>query len=309
MKMKVKNKVSVGEIITGIVLVVYSLIMLFFVYWAIVTALKTNDDFVIGKNYLGIPQTLGGKVLAPWDWEWSNFKTIVQFFDVENVFRNGRMIRAIPFGTQVLYTIMYTCGCAFCGTLIPCVIAYATSKFNYKFNVIVDGICIITMIIPIVGSQVSMISLLHDLGIYDTFIGLYLQKCHYANMYYLMFCAIFKGVSKEYYEAANIDGANELQVMLKIALPLVATSFGLIFLMFFISFWNDYQTIMIYAPSHPTIAYGLFRVMTSSPGGTARGYTTVRMAGCVIIVIPVIAIFIIFRNKIMGNLTIGGVKE
>lgn len=309
MKEKIKKQLSVVEIVTGIILVLYTIAMTFFIYWAIVTALKTNDDFVIGKNFLGLPQTLDGKILAPWDWSWDNFSTIVQFFDIKNVFRNGRMIRSIPFGTQVFYTIMYAGGCAFLGTLIPCIVSYATSKFNYKFNVILDGICIITMIIPIVGSQVSMISLMHDLKIYDTFIGLYLQKCHYANMYYLMFGAIFKSVSKEYYEAAAIDGASELNIMLKIAMPLVATSFGLVFLMLFIQYWNDYNTLMIFAPSHPTIAYGLFRVMTDPPGGTARGYTTVRMAGCVIIVIPVITVFIIFRNKIMGNLTIGGVKE
>ncbi len=309
MKKKIGNKISAGMIITGIVLVLYTAIMLFFIYWALVTAVKTNDDFVIGKNYLGLPKTLQEQFLAPWNWEWGNFATIVQFFDVKNVFRNGRMIRSIPFGTQAVYTIMYAGGCAFLGTLIPCIVSYATSKFNYKFNAVLDGICIITMIIPIVGSQVSMISLLNSLNLYDTFIGLYLQKCHYANMYYLMFGAIFKGVSKEYYEAAHIDGANEFTVMIKIAMPLVATSFGLIFLMFFIQYWNDYTTLMMFAPSHPTISYGLFRVMTDSPGGTARGYTTVRMAGCVIIVIPVITVFIIFRNRIMGNLTIGGVKE
>ena len=296
-------------IITGVILVLYTAIMAFFIYWAVMTSLKTNDDFVIGKNYLSIPKTLDGQSLAPWEWEWSNFATIVQFFDVENVFRNGRMIASIPFGTQALYTVMYAVGCAFLSTLIPCIVSYATSKFNYKFNVILDGICIVTMIIPIVGSQVSMISLLNDLNLYDSFIGLYLMKCHYANMYYLMFSAIFKGVSKEYYEAAYIDGASEFSVMIRVAMPLVASSFGLIFLMFFIQFWNDYTTLMLYAPSHPTISYGLYRVMTDSPGGTARGYTTVRMAGCVIIVIPVIAIFLIFRNKIMGNLTIGGVKE
>ena len=309
MKKQIKNKISAGAMIAGVILVLYTIIMVFFIYWALVTSMKTNDDFVIGKNYLGLPKSLQGEVLTPWEWEWGNFATIVQFFEVKNVFRKGRMILSIPFGTQAIYTVLYAGGCAFFGTLIPCIVSYATSKFNYKFNAILDGICIVSMIIPIVGSQISMVSLLNTLNIYDSFIGLYLMKCHYANMYYLMFAAIFRGVSKEYYEAAYIDGANEFSVMIKIAMPLVATSFGLIFLMFFIQYWNDYTTLMLYAPSHPTISYGLFKVMTDPPGGTARGYTTVRMAGCVIIVMPVIVIFLIFRNKIMGNLTIGGVKE
>lgn len=309
MKIKIKNKISAGAIITGAILVLYTVIMVFFIYWALMTSVKTNDDIVIAKNYLGLPKTLTGDSLTPWEWEWENFATIIQFFDVENVFRNGKMILSIPFGTQAIYTVLYACGCAFFGTLIPCIVAYATSKFNYKFNAILDGICIVSMIIPIVGSQISMVSLLNKLNIYDSFIGLYLMKSHYANMYYLMFAAIFRGVSKEYYDAAYIDGANEFSVMTKIAMPLVSTSFGLIFLMFFIQYWNDYTTLLLFAPSHPTISYGLFRVMTLPSGGTARGYMTVRMAGCVIIVMPVIVVFLIFRNKIMGNLTIGGVKE
>ena len=74
-------------------------------------------------------------------------------------------------------------------------------------------------------------------------------------------------------------------------------------------YWNDYQTLLIYAPSHPTIVYGLFKVMTDSSGSSVRGQVPVQMAGCTLVTVPVIMLFIIFRNKLMGNLTIGGVKE
>ena len=187
--------------------------------------------------------------------------------------------------------------------------AYATQKFQKKFNKVIDILVIISMTVPIVGSQSSMLSLMHGLGIYDTFLGLYMQKFYFGNMYYLMFSAVFKGVASAYYEAAYIDGASEWQVMVKIALPLVLTSFGLIFLLNFITYWNDYQTLLIYAPSHPTIVYGLFKVMTDSSGSSVRGQVPVQMAGCMLVTLPVITLFIIFRNKLMGNLTIGGVKE
>lgn len=165
------------------------------------------------------------------------------------------------------------------------------------------------MTVPIVGAQASMLSLMHRLGIYDTFLGLYMQKFTFGNMYYLMFSAIFKGVSRDYYEAGYIDGATEFQVMTKIALPLILISFGLVFLLHFIEYWNDYHTLLIYAPSHPSIVYGLFRVMTDSTGSSVRGQIPVQMAACTIITLPVVTLFIIFRNQLMGNLTIGGVKE
>lgn len=308
-----KKSISPISIILGIVLVLYSIILLCLLYWGIITAMKSNNDFVLGENnFLGLPRLYykgKGGVLPPWEWEFENFSNVTKFFDLKDLVRNGRRIRSIPYTTQIMYTLLYSLGCSFFATLCPCIVAYATQKFKYGFNKIVDILVIISMSVPIIGSQASMLSLMHGLGIYDTFLGLYMQKFYFGNMYYLMFSAVFKGISKEYYEAAYIDGATEWQVMIKIAIPLVLTSFGLVFLLYFITYWNDYQTLLIYAPSHPTIVYGLFKVMTDSTGASVRGQVPVQMAGCTLVTMPVIILFIIFRNKLMGNLTIGGVKE
>lgn len=308
-----KKTISPVAIILGAILVLYSVILLLLLYWGVITSMKSNNDFVLGENnFLGLPRLYykgQGGVLAPWEWEFENFSKVTQFFDLEDLVRNGRRIRSIPYATQIIYTLLYCLGCSFFATLCPCIVAYATQKFNSAFNKVIDILVIICMTVPIIGAQSSMLSLMHGLGIYDTFAGLYMQKFNFGNMYYLMFSAVFKGVSKEYYEAAYIDGASEWQVMLKIALPLVLTSFGLVFLLHFIAYWNDYQTLLIYAPSHPTIVYGLFKVMTASTGSSVRGQVPVQMAGCTLVTMPVIIVFIIFRNKLMGNLTIGGVKE
>ena len=308
-----KKIISPIAVALGIILTLYSIILLSLLYWGIITAMKSNNDFVLGNNnFLGLPRLYykgRGGILAPWQWEFENFVNVAKFFDLKDLVRNGRRIRSIPFSTQLMYTLLYSLGCSFFATLCPCIVAYATQKFKYGFNKVVDIIVIICMTVPIVGSQASMLSLMHGIAIYDTFPGLYMQKFNFGNMYYLMFSAIFKSVSKEYYEAGYIDGATEFQVMIKIAVPLILTSFGLVFLLNFITYWNDYQTLLIYAPSHPTIVYGLFKVMTDPSGSSVRGQIPVQMAGCTLITLPVIVLFIIFRNKLMGNLTIGGVKE
>ena len=308
-KSSIKNRTSWFGVLLCTVLVIFTLILTMLLLWALITSVKDDRDFTIGQNYFGLPKDyFADKLLPIWDWKWKNFTTITKYFTVTGVSRNGRDV-AIPFITQGIYTLYYTIGCAFLAVLCPCIVAYARRKYDYKFLKLFDSVVIITMIVPIVGSQASMLSLLHSLGIYDTFIGLYLQKFNFTNMYYFVFLAIFQGVSKEYYEAASIDGANELQVMLKVALPLVVTTFGLVFLLMFIQFWNDYQTLLVYAPSHPSITYGLFRVLTDSSGSSERGSTSVQMAGCVLVTLPVVILFIIFRNKLMGNVSLGGVKE
>ena len=118
---------------------------------------------------------------------------------------------------------------------------------------------------------------------------------------------MFKSLPNEFYEAAIIDGANEWQVFLRIMFPLVIPTFGTIFLIKFIEFWNDYQTPLLYLNTHPTLAYGVQSMATSGARGMSR--VPMKLASCMIMMLPILFMFIFLRNKIMGNVTMGGVKE
>ena len=163
------------------------------------------------------------------------------------------------------------------------------------------------MIIPIVGNIPANLLLLKDLGIYDSFFGALAMKFNFMGMYFLVFHAAFKSLAKEYAEAAMIDGASELRIMSVIILPLVKSALYTVFLIRFIEFWNDYQMALLYLPSHPTLAYGVFYMSKSSKNSLSA--EPLRMAACMVVVLPILVLFIALRNKIMGNLTMGGVKE
>ena len=208
---------------------------------------------------------------------------------------------------MILYTILYSVGGAFISTIVPCVVAYAVSKFNYKFNAIIKGIVIVTMILPIVGSAPAEIDLLRKLHLYDSIVGNWIQKFHFLGMYFLVFLSAFKTIPKEYYEAAEIDGANEFKIMTRIVFPLVKTVFTTIMLIKFVEYWNDYQTPLLYLPTHPTLAYGVYSLSVTNINGMNN--VPMRMAGCVILLVPILIIFISFRKKIMGNISLGGIKE
>jgi ABC-type glycerol-3-phosphate transport system permease component len=107
-------------------------------------------------------------------------------------------------------------------------------------------------------------------------------------------------------EAAYIDGASEWKVLLSIMLPLVKTIFLSIMIIHFVDIWNDYQTVLLYLPSHPTIALSVYRRATSVQALSAG--TEIKMASCLIMVIPTITIFAIFKDRLMGNLSMGGIK-
>ena len=75
----------------------------------------------------------------------------------------------------------------------------------------------------------------------------------------------------------------------------------------FIIFWNDYQIPLIYLPNHPTLAQAMYQMGVKS---TDQKLTKppMRLAGAMIMFVPLFTVFIVFHKKFMGNLTMGGVK-
>ena len=204
-------------------------------------------------------------------------------------------------------TMAYAVGSAFIQTFVPCIVGYMTAKFDYKFSRFINTLVIVLMVLTIVGSAPSEMQILTSLGLFDTMIGNYIQKFNFLGMYYLIFYAAFKNMPNDFTEAGYVDGASELRVMVQIAIPMVMTIIGTVFLIKFIDFWNDYQTPLLYMPSYAMLARGLFNLTQLAQGDFAT--VPFRMAGCMLFAIPVLVLFIIFKEKLMGNLSMGGVKE
>ena len=125
-------------------------------------------------------------------------------------------------------------------------------------------------------------------------------------MYFLVFYNMFKQLPMAYTEAAKIDGAGNMSVLIKIVLPLVRNTFFTVMLINFIGFWNDYQTPLIYLPSYPTIALGMYHMASTTENGLST--VPMRMTGAMLMLIPILALFLAFHKRLLGNLTIGGIK-
>lgn len=288
-----KRNISVLNVILFLVLAAYCVSLIWPLFWAICTSVKEQYDFL--DDPLGLPT----KILV------ENFGTVLEKFEVPA--RVGEIQEKHGFGQMLVDTLLYVCGSAFVATLIPCITAYATAKFpKKKMSGLIYAIVITTMIIPVVGSYPAEITMLQNLGIYDTLLGVWIQKANFLGVYFLVFHAAFKGLAKEYSEAAEIDGANEFAIMARIMLPLVRNTFFTVFLIKFVEFWNDYQVPLLYLPSRPTLSFGLYYV--SNYTGNTISTVPLRMAGCIIILLPILALFIAFKEKLMGNITMGGVK-
>lgn len=294
---KIKNKMNWFNSILFTMLAIYSLSLLLPILWGIFTALKDVGEF--NKNVVGLPN---GHI---WEWKWSNIPYIMNNFYVEIVSPLNEILY-IDFLHQIINTFLYAGGGAFVTTFVCCTMAYCSSKYKCKVSSIIYWIVIITMMLPIVGSYPSELKLLQNLHIYDKIWGNWIQKANFLGMYFLVFFATFKGLSPAFSEAAEVDGANEWTIYFKINLPLVRNIFLTIVLIKFIEFWNDYQTPLLYLPSHPTLAYGIYYLSNSRHADLNN--VPMRMAGCVIMVVPIMVLFITFKDKLIGNLSMGGVK-
>ncbi len=289
-----KTKRSAFKIVSFVVLALYVLSMVSMLLWALNTSLKSPDDYY--DNILGFPKPV----------RFSNYGKVFQSFVAISEGPNS-LQEPVYMEVMLLYTILYAGIAGLFAAVTPMVAAYATAKYDFKFNKVIHGIVIITMILPIVGSYPSELDLLMKLGLYDTIWGTWLQKASFITMYFLVFYASFKGISKEYSEAAYIDGVSEFRLMTDIMIPLAKNVFFTIYLIMFITLWNDYQAPALYIPSYPTLSYGVYYVCVRDNRGIFT-YIPGHMTVCILVALPIIALFLAFKDKLLGNLTMGGVK-
>lgn len=290
-----KQKISSFGLIVGIVLGLYTLSIVAMFLWAFNASLKSSDAF--WKNPLALTDGFG----------FINYKFAYYLgFDKPVLLDSGK-IHNVYIGEMFSNSLLYSAGGAFCQTAATCIAAYLIVKYDCAFSRFMHALIIVTMILPIVGSTPSLIQVMDFLQIRNTMFGAYAMKFGFTNTYYLIFYGAFKSLSWGYAEAAFIDGANHFQVFFKIMLPLCSSLFWCVFLIFFIQYWNDYQTPMLFLEKQPVLAWGLYEFFKSYEQELST--PPVKIAGGMIVLLPLLALFMAFKNKLMGNLTEGGLKS
>lgn len=297
-----KHKSSIKEpfnwlaLVLFVFLLLYTLSLLFPVLWALLTSFKSPMEYDFMGNRTGWPTSF---TFDNYGIAYRNF--YVSVYDAASDSYSYFYMFDL-FGNSLLYSFL----CALAATITPCLVAYAVARFNFRFSKVIYSIVIVTMALPIVGSLPSEIQMVKALGIFDTFIGLFILKANFLGIYFLVFYAQFKSIPMAYSEAAKIDGASHFRVMTQIILPLSIGTLMTVFLLNFITYWNDYQIPMVYLPSHPVAAFGMYEfqnVMT-----TELANTPTRIAGIFIMAAPILVIFAILNKRLMVNLSVGGIK-
>ncbi len=277
-----------------IILIIYSLSLLLPIVWTVISSFKGIIDYEV--NPFGWPKKF----------IFSNYLEIPAMMEVNVKATNGNVVRygMLPMvlnsfilaGLPPLVVLFFT-------TLV----AYVVSKYNFVGKNFIFNLGIIVMIIPIVGNLPSAMMVAKTLGTYNNiFLQIILAPSNIFGMNFLIMYGTFKSIPWEYAESAQIDGAGDWTVMIRIMLPMVIPTFAVLFTLSFLGSWNDYLTPMIWLPSYPNLAYGLyyFQYNASQLGATMPHI----LAGFILVMIPTSILFLLMQRLIMSKFTVGGLK-
>lgn len=191
-------------------------------------------------------------------------------------------------------------------TFFTAAMGYIVSKYNkYRIMGFIYGFILIIQFIPIYGNLPAQYRLFTKLGFLNSYtIVIASFGISFGNFLYMY--AFFKTVPWAYAESAFIDGAGHWRTFLKVMFPQALPSIFVLFLMSFIGSWNDFQTcLMFYSEKLPTLSYGIYAFYQKT---IYMANQPVYMAGCLLVCIPTTILFIIFQEKIMTTMIIGGLK-
>lgn len=307
-----ENKKNLAIIISiCVVLSVYALTIISILAWGFLTSLKNDVDYTLLKNKFGLPNLKYSKEEFL---SLKNYRLIFSAFEFKRVtrFYSGEKLivhrATLNIGLLLMNTFIFAGLGAVLRALVPCVMGYLCAKYPFKLSKIIYATCLIVMIIPIVGSSASELALLRRLNLYDSFLGYIIQSLNFTGMYFFIFYAYYQGVPDSYTEAAEMDGASQLTIFIKIMLPLTVKMMSTVALLQFVALWNNYQYPLMYLPTHPTLSYGVFYMVYLNPSGPLSKLP-IKVAGCMMLALPILVLFIFLKDKLMGNVSLGGLKE
>ena len=318
MKVKTKKKISPLMIALLILLIVYTVALLFPIAWGLLTSFKHILDFgSLKHNVLGFPnwdvwkldKTNVGGIFGNYYYAYKYFEFEQSDSYIVGIFNQRTVAEKAKYNILgcLVNTVLYAGVTCFIMAFVPMYVAYLCARYRYKMSSIIYAVVVFVMTIPIVGSTPSHIELMRKLSIFNTFPGEWLRRASFTGMYFLVYYAFFRGMSDAYAEAAEIDGASQFRVMTTIYFPLARTIYLTVALLIFVNLWNDFNTPMLFLPTKATLAYGIYYV-TNIASGTLMSETPRKIALLMMFCVPILVLFVFFKDKLMGNLTMGGVK-
>jgi multiple sugar transport system permease protein len=181
---------------------------------------------------------------------------------------------------------------------------YALAKYEFKGKKALMAVQLLTVFIPGAVTLGPGYQLMYQLGLVDTYAGMLIGSA--GNVFGIfLFRQAMLGVPDELLNAARIDGCTEFGIYWNIILPIIRPMTGAFCLLTFMGSWNSllWPSMMLQTPEHHTLPIAL-----SSLVGLYSQKYGMMMAGTVVMIFPVVALFLVLQKEFISGLTSGAVK-
>ena len=273
------KKAVLGKVIIYIILIILAAAMIVPFLWMFSASIKTDREVFIMTPFVFIPE-------VP---RWSNYKDIWT---------------QIPMLTFTKNTVYLTIVVTFLQLLTSSFAAYSFAKLNFRYKNGLFLAYIATIAMPWQVYMVPQFIMMRKMGLNDKLLAMICLQAFSAFGVFMM-KQFYEGIPDDLCEAARIDGMSEYRIYASIMLPLSKPALSTLTIFTFVNTWNDYLGPLIYLRSQEKKTIQLGLKMFISQYSSEYGLI---MAGSVLSLIPVLAVFLILQKYFVQGVAATGLK-
>ena len=276
-----RSRKALLKTVTYVLLSLWAVVVLFPFYWMVLTSVKSYSAY----NGEYIPKLF---TLSP---------TLQNYADA---------FTQVPLGGYFLNTLIFTMVTTAIMVFVTVLAAFAFARLEFRGKNLAFTLFLSLMMIPNELVIITNYVTVTDLDLRNTFAGLILPSV--ASVFYIyLLRENFAQVPDELYYAAKVDGCSDLKYLVKVLLPICRPTVVTITILKVIECWNAYvwPRLVTDEESYFLVSNGIQAIRES---GFGRENIPAMMAAVVVISVPLIVLFLLFRDKIMEGVSRGGTK-
>lgn len=270
-----------ADSITYIMLTAWAVIVLFPFYWMVLTSVKSYGAY--------------------------NSEYIPRFYTLSPTMQNYvDAFTAVPLGQYLVNTVIFTLVTTFLMLLVITLAAFAFARLDFKGKNIVFVIFLSLMMIPNELVIITNYMTVTNLDLRNSFTGLILPSVTSVFYIYLL-KENFEQIPDTLYYAAKVDGTSDFKYLLRVMIPISKPTLVTVTILKVIECWNSYvwPRLITDDERYFLVSNGIQEIREN---GFGRENIPAMMAAVVVISLPLIILFLIFRKKIMEGVSRGGLK-
>jgi multiple sugar transport system permease protein len=253
-----------------------ALVFLFPFYYMLVGSLQTEPD-----------TTPAGALPNPGN------LTVQNYADIDS---------RLDLGTTLINSGIFTGGVLLCTVVFGVLAGYALARLHFRGKALLFNLMLLVQVIPFQLLTIPLyVLIVRTYGLADSYLGMILPYTINSAAVFI-FRQYFLQLPRELFEAAQVDGASELAILFRVALPLVKPALLTAVLLTFIGPWNEFLwpfLITKQADMQP-LAVALANYMSNVAARATNPYGAL-LAGACVLAAPVIVLFVIFQRRFVAS--------